>query len=31
MLRFVAALGFSILDDPGDAEQVSTVLDLANA
>jgi acetyltransferase len=31
MLKFVAALGFSIDEDPGDPEQVTTALDLAKA
>jgi L-amino acid N-acyltransferase YncA len=31
MLSFVAAFGFSVVDNPVDTEQVTTVLDLANA
>jgi acetyltransferase len=31
MLAFVASLGFALAPDPGDGEQVTTVLDLAPA
>ena len=30
MLKFASALGFSIVDDHADADQLQTVLDLAN-